>query len=140
MTHLTLWNTIFWLTIMTVGLRLFLGLAFAQLLNSEALRRWHLLWLARSMVLIPWVTPPVVAVAAWKWMLHPRFGAINQILLELGDHRPRHSVSGQDFDGLVGDRGHCRLARIAVCHHHAAGRSAIDSGGPVRCRPCGRCI
>ena len=84
MTHLTLRNTIFWLTMVTVGLRLLLGLAFAQLLNSSALRRWHLLWLARSMVLIPWVTPPVVAVAAWKWMLHPRFGAINQILLELG--------------------------------------------------------
>ena len=84
MTHLTLRNTIFWLTIMTVGLRLVLGLAFAQLLNSEALRRWRLTWLARSMVLIPWVTPPVVAVAAWKWMLHPRFGAINQILLHFG--------------------------------------------------------
>ncbi|MBW7883535.1 MAG: sugar ABC transporter permease [Caldilineaceae bacterium] len=84
LTRLTLTNTIFWLTLMTVGLRLVLGLGFAQLLNNAALTRWRLMWLARALVLIPWVTPPVVAVAAWKWMLHPRFGAVNQILLQLG--------------------------------------------------------
>lgn len=84
LTHLTLRNTIFWLTIMTVGLRLILGMLFALLLNADVLRRWRISWLARSLVLIPWVTPPVVAVAAWKWLLHPRFGAINQVLFELG--------------------------------------------------------
>ena len=84
LTRITMWNSIFWLTLMTVGLRLVFGLAFAQLLNSDVLRRWHLTGLARSLVLIPWITPPVVAVAAWKYMLHPRFGVINQVLLELG--------------------------------------------------------
>ena len=84
LTHLTLRNTIFWLTFMTVALRLALGMLFALLLNADVLRRWRLSWLARSLVLIPWVTPPVVAVAAWKWLLHPRFGAFNQILIELG--------------------------------------------------------
>lgn len=84
MTKLTLKNTVLWLTIATVGLRLILGLGLALLLNAAVLRRWRLSGLARSLVLIPWVTPPVVAVAAWKWLLHPRYGAINQILLGIG--------------------------------------------------------
>ncbi len=83
LTHLTLKNTVVWLTIATVGLRLILGMGFALLLNTSVLRRWHLQGLARSLTLIPWVTPPVVAVAAWKWLLHPRYGAINQILYDL---------------------------------------------------------
>lgn len=82
--RLALKNTVFWLTAMTVGLRLVLGLALALLLNSAALQRWHLSGLARSLVLVPWVTPPVVAVAAWKWLLHPRYGAINQLLVGSG--------------------------------------------------------
>jgi multiple sugar transport system permease protein len=83
MTVLTLKNTVVWLTAATVGLRLILGMGFALLLNTAVLRRWRLLGLARSLTLIPWVTPPVVAVAAWKWLLHPRYGAINQILYDL---------------------------------------------------------
>jgi multiple sugar transport system permease protein len=83
LTRLTLKNTILWLTIATVGLRIVIGMGFALLLNASVLRRWRLMGLARSLTLIPWVTPPVVAVAAWKWLLHPRYGAINQILLEL---------------------------------------------------------
>jgi multiple sugar transport system permease protein len=81
---LALKNTVLWLTMATVVLRLGLGLGLALLLDASVLRRWRLSGLARSMMLIPWVTPPVVAIAAWKWLLHPRYGAINQILVETG--------------------------------------------------------
>jgi multiple sugar transport system permease protein len=84
LTGLALGNTIFWLTLVTVALRLGFGLALALLLDSLAIRRWRLSGLARSLVLIPWVTPPVVAVAAWQWLLQARYGAINQILVEAG--------------------------------------------------------
>jgi multiple sugar transport system permease protein len=84
LTGLALSNTVFWLTAVTVGLRLGLGLVLALLLNTVAIRRWRLSGLARSLVLIPWVTPPVVAVAAWQWLLQARYGAINQILVDLG--------------------------------------------------------
>ena len=47
-------------------------------------RRWQLGWLVRSLILIPWVTPPVVAVAAWKWLLDARYGVVNQLLVGLG--------------------------------------------------------
>lgn len=79
-----LFNTTVPLTLVTVAVRLALGLALALLLNATVFRRWRLGWLVRSLVLIPWVTPPVVAVAAWKWLLDPRYGAVNQLLVGLG--------------------------------------------------------
>jgi multiple sugar transport system permease protein len=84
LTELALSNTVFWLTAVTVSLRLGLGLTLALLLNTVAIRRWRLSGLARSLVLIPWVTPPVVAVAAWQWLLQARYGAVNQILVDAG--------------------------------------------------------
>jgi multiple sugar transport system permease protein len=84
LTSLALKNTILWLTTVTVVLRVLFGLVLALLLNAPVFRRWHLSGLARSLVLIPWVTPPVVAVAAWQWLLQARYGAINQIFMEVG--------------------------------------------------------
>ena len=81
---LALKNTVVWLTAATVILRLILGLILALLLNAAVLRRWRLSGLARTLLLIPWITPQVVAVAAWTWLLEPRYGAINQILIKLG--------------------------------------------------------
>ena len=79
-----LFNTALPLTIVTVAVRLALGLGLALLLNASVFRRWKLGWLVRSLVLIPWVTPPVVAVAAWKWLLDARYGVVNQLLVGLG--------------------------------------------------------
>ena len=83
-TRVALFNTVFWLTGVTVMIRLILGLGLALLVNNPVLTKYRVSALARSMLLLPWVTPPVVAVAAWQWILHPRYGAINQVLLELG--------------------------------------------------------
>lgn len=77
-------NTTLWLTIITVALRLVLGLGLALLLNATVFSRWKLGWLVRSLILVPWVTPPVVAVAAWKWLLDARYGVVNQALMGLG--------------------------------------------------------
>ncbi len=79
-----IWNTVFWLTFVTVAIRMVLGMGLALLLNTKALKRWRLTGLARSLLLLPWLTPPVVAVGVWQWMLHPRYGAVNLILFELG--------------------------------------------------------
>jgi multiple sugar transport system permease protein len=76
-------NTVIWLTLVTVLLRLGLGLALAVLFNADVLRRWRLRAITRSLLLIPWLVPPVVAVGVWQWMMHPRYGAINLVLLEL---------------------------------------------------------
>jgi len=77
-------NTTVWLTTITVVLRLLLGLGLALLLNASVFSRWKLGWLVRSLILVPWVTPPVVAVAAWKWLLDARYGVVNQFLMGIG--------------------------------------------------------
>lgn len=77
-------NTIFWLTAVSVVLRLFLGLLFALLLNSRFLQNARLTTIARLILLVPWATPPVVAVIAWRWLFDPSHGAINGFLLSTG--------------------------------------------------------
>jgi multiple sugar transport system permease protein len=71
-----------------VAVRIVLGLALAFLLNSRALKRWRLSTAARLLLIVPWATPPVVAIVVWRWILDPRVGAANQSLMALGliDH------------------------------------------------------
>ena len=56
------WNTVFWLTIVGVSVRIVLGLALAFLLNSRTLRKYRLQTLSRILLIVPWATPPVVAI------------------------------------------------------------------------------
>ena len=77
-------NTIFWLTAVTVAIRLVIGMALALLLQSQVLQRWKLRDVARTAVLIPWMIPPVVAVASWRWLLDANTGVINQVLVGIG--------------------------------------------------------
>ncbi|WNE95200.1 sugar ABC transporter permease [Streptomyces luomodiensis] len=76
-------NTVFWLTALTVVVRLVLGLALALLLQSRVLHRWRLRGIARTLVLVPWMVPPVVAVACWKWIFDANTGVLNQFLVSM---------------------------------------------------------
>ncbi|MEV0616732.1 sugar ABC transporter permease [Nonomuraea sp. NPDC050404] len=77
-------NTAFWLTAVTVAIRLGLGLGLALLLQSPVLQRWRLRGVARTLVLVPWMVPPVVAVACWKWIFDADTGVLNQFLVDTG--------------------------------------------------------
>ncbi|MFC7456323.1 carbohydrate ABC transporter permease [Brachybacterium sp. GCM10030267] len=77
-------NTVVWLTAMTVVLRLLIGLALALALQSPVLRRWKLRGVSRTIILIPWMVPQVVAIAAWRWILDGSSGVLNQALTGLG--------------------------------------------------------
>lgn len=77
-------NTVFWLTAVTVVIRLVAGMGLALLLQSAVLERWRLRGLCRTMVLVPWMIPPVVAVASWKWLLDANSGVLNQVLMGTG--------------------------------------------------------
>ena len=79
-----LFNTVVWLTALSVALRLLLGLGIALLLNSPLLRRWRLASIAKVAVVVPWATPPIVAVVIWRWMLEPQNGVVNAALRNLG--------------------------------------------------------
>lgn len=77
-------NTVIWLTAITVILRILFGLLFALLLNSERLVFVKLSTISRLFLLVPWATPPVVSVIAWRWMIDPTGGPINKFLIFTG--------------------------------------------------------
>lgn len=77
-------NTCLWLTGVTVLLRLVLGFALALLLDTTALKRWHLTEVGRTLLFLPWAVPPVVAVTIWKWLLNSQYGFVNLMLLKMG--------------------------------------------------------
>ncbi|WP_327672916.1 MULTISPECIES: sugar ABC transporter permease [unclassified Streptomyces] len=76
-------NTVVWLTVVTVVARLAIGLGLALLLQSPVLERWRMRGLSRTLVLVPWMVPPVVAVACWKWIFDADTGVLNQFLVAL---------------------------------------------------------
>jgi multiple sugar transport system permease protein len=78
-----LFNTFVWLTATSVILRLLMGLGIALLLNTRALKVLRLASVARFALLIPWATPPIVAVVIWRFLLD-RNGFVNEALLDLG--------------------------------------------------------
>jgi multiple sugar transport system permease protein len=79
-----LFNTVVWLTIVGVTVRIVLGLLLALLLNSPVLEKYRLKTISRVLLLVPWATPPIVAIVAWRWLLNPQMGEINKLLMSLG--------------------------------------------------------
>jgi ABC-type sugar transport system permease subunit len=65
--------------VMAVTLEIGLGLLIAVMLNRDFPMRW----LVRILALLPWAIPPVVNGVVWKWLLNPRYGALNGLLLQL---------------------------------------------------------
>jgi multiple sugar transport system permease protein len=79
-----LWNTVVWLTIVGVAVRILLGLGLAFLLTSRTVRKYRLQTISRVLLLVPWATPPIVAILIWRWMLDTRVGVVNAALTSLG--------------------------------------------------------
>jgi multiple sugar transport system permease protein len=77
--HLTVRNTLIYALGWNV-LVLSLSLGIALLMNEKFRGRN----VARSLLLIPWAIPWVVAGIMWKWILHPVYGAANGIMFYLG--------------------------------------------------------
>ena len=72
-------NTLVWI-VGVIGMQLLLGLAAALLLNRNFVWRG----LARSLILIPWVTPSVITALMWRWMYDGNSGVINDLLVRMG--------------------------------------------------------
>ncbi len=76
----TLENTVVWVVVGTVG-SLALGVVAALALQHKSFRRPGI-W--RSLLIIPWATPTVVAATAWKWFYNRDYGMLNGLLKGLG--------------------------------------------------------
>jgi len=66
-------------TIVGVSVQLVLGIAIALLLNQELRGRW----LARGIVLFPYLVPAIVATLVWRFMFSPLTGVINYLLVDV---------------------------------------------------------
>jgi len=40
--------------------------------------------IVHGLILVPWMVPWVVSALIWKWVLHPQYGVLNDLLLKLG--------------------------------------------------------
>ena len=68
------------LVVVGVGLQFVFGFLLALLLN----RKFRGRGIARSISLIPWVTPGVLIALIWRWILDGNYGVLNDLLLRLG--------------------------------------------------------
>ena len=75
------WNSVVW-TVGVVLLQNLFGFLVALLLNQQLPGQA----LMRSLVLLPWVLPGVVAAILWRFMYDPQLGLINSFLASLGGH------------------------------------------------------
>ncbi|NLI22868.1 MAG: sugar ABC transporter permease [Clostridiales bacterium] len=75
----SLYRTALWV-VFGVGFQFVFGFALALLLNQEFRGRA----LARSVSLIPWVTPGVLIALMWRWLLDGNYGVINDLLQKTG--------------------------------------------------------
>jgi ABC-type sugar transport system permease subunit len=66
--------------VLAVALEIGLGVLIALMLNRDFRGRSFI----RMLALLPWAIPPVVNGIIWKWILNPRYGALNGLLLQLG--------------------------------------------------------
>lgn len=73
------WNTI-WFVGGSIVFQVILGTATAILLNQSFFGRG----IVRSITLIPWVVPGIVAATTWAWMFHTEFGIINYMMTGSG--------------------------------------------------------
>ncbi len=75
----SIWITLLFAVLVTIFTIVF-GLFIAVLLNME-LKGTNL---AIAFLLIPWAIPPVVNGVMWNWLMNPRFGTFNNVLISLG--------------------------------------------------------
>ena len=77
--YTSLLNTVIWIAGI-ITFQFLLGFVTALILKNNFRGQG----LARSLVLIPWVTPSVITALMWRWMYDGNYGLINQILRRLG--------------------------------------------------------
>src|SRR6266508_2892897 len=78
-----LWQTILW-TVLNVSLHVVGGLGLALLLHRQMRGKG----IYRALIVLPWATPQIVALAVWRTELHSEFGMVNQLLANIGIDGP----------------------------------------------------
>jgi ABC-type sugar transport system permease subunit len=77
------WSTLgrtLYITFVSVGLELFIGLSIALILNEQFVGRGFV----RGIMLIPWAFPTIVNAVLWRWFYDPNHGMVNGVLAKAG--------------------------------------------------------
>ena len=90
-------NTLVW-TVVNMAVMMVLGMAAALAINRNVRGKTTF----QAVLLIPWVIPFVVSGIMWAFLFHPRWGAINDILLRVGMIEEPILVLGQPATALFG--------------------------------------
>ena len=77
LTALSVWNTLYYVLV-SMLFQIVLGTIAGILLN----RKFRGQGAVRTLILIPWVVPGIVAATTWTWMFHNEFGIINYALTQ----------------------------------------------------------
>lgn len=89
-------NSIVW-TLVSWAIQLTIPLGLAILMNQ----RFRGVAVARSIILIPWLTPAVVVALTWRWILEPVMGVLNRQLIALGIFDSRVNFLGSESLALI---------------------------------------
>ena len=76
---LVLKNTAIWV-FLTSTLVIIIGLAVGYFISFD----FRINRALRSGILVPWILPAIVSIAAWKWMYHAEMGVLNDLLKKAG--------------------------------------------------------
>ena len=83
LTNAEFWQSLQVTLVFTFGAlvgQVIISVAIALLLNEQFVGRG----LLRSVMLLPWAIPGVIAGVMWKWIFNPRFGVLNGLLYSFG--------------------------------------------------------
>jgi multiple sugar transport system permease protein len=127
-------------TVGSVGIQVAWGLFFALALNRAFAGRS----LAKSLVIMPYLMPPIVVGLMFKWLLNPEFGILNQLLLDLGIlERPLNFLGGLDtaMASVIGITGWeygsfaalLLFARLQAINPRLYEAAKVSGAGPLRC-------
>jgi len=89
-------NTFIWTFGVTFG-QVLLGIYFALILHQRFPGRW----LARVLVIIPWVLPGIVVAVTWRFMYSQDFGLINLALRSVGLGQLAHAWLGDTQTAMI---------------------------------------
>ena len=89
-------NTVIW-TLGVTGGQVVVGLYFALLLHLRFPGRW----LARALVIIPWILPGIVVAVTWRFMYSQDFGLINLVLRGIGLDQFAHAWLGDTQTAMI---------------------------------------
>jgi multiple sugar transport system permease protein len=90
----SIWKSL-WVTFLYVGGSVFFQILLGTTVGIALDQPFKGRGIVRSIILIPWVIPGIVAATTWSWMYHGDFGILSRLLIDLGIANARQGLLTQ---------------------------------------------